>query len=488
MLVLMSILIPLAVGGAVWWLCRYFDLTNSYNEPMRVSAGEYVGYGVVIVLVAVLVTVFWGPSAARAQAAEGYKEFWNGSMTKAWVEETGCSRDGSCVHEYRCDHYTVWVTKSRQVLDYIDDKGNAHYRTEFYEEEEDRWHRCPYVTREFTYWLSDSLGRQWTVEEDIFAAQPQAWRAGQPIPTDVPWGVPDRWRTASDRIDSGNAEPVTKVNDYTNYILPSDSSLAKQYSSQIEDFEKAGLLPPNTVKLGESDMLFDMDTQAQKIQFVGVQANNNAWQAHLMQFNAALGMERQGDLHVVAIRASKINSPDDYLNALTAYWQNRFGKWGLPKNGIVLVLGISNDNRTIEWSRARTGMPEGNNEMLTGMQFRLKGVSFNPDVVFGAITAQPYAKKDGDMKVRYRHGSGILDIVMFKDHPFLRACMGCKDKGDNGSGYVFLKDSIPVSTGAKVGMFFIVFGISCVLWALAVFLNLPKRVIGALPDRYRRYR
>jgi hypothetical protein len=62
-------------------------------------------------------------------------------------------------------------------------------------------------------------------------------------------------------------------------------------------------------------------------------------------------------MHIVVVPASKVSNPDAYINALVAYWQSDeyFGKWGLPKNAIAVVLGVSDDASTISWARAKIG-------------------------------------------------------------------------------------------------------------------------------------
>jgi hypothetical protein len=74
-------------------------------------------------------------------------------------------------------------------------------------------------------------------------------------------------------------------------------------------------------------------------------------------------------------------------------------------------------------------------------------------------------------KVQYAHTSALLDQIVFNKSPFLRACMQCKTKGDSGTSFVYLKDSVPVSTGASVLMFFIVFFMALVGWGLALYFD-----------------
>lgn len=464
MLFIYAVLLALFIGAAPALLLNY------YKSYLQINWKEFSICGILVVLVALLTTVVWGPDVARAQAVAGYKEFWNGSIVAAKVEETTCTRDGSCVHTYRCDPYIVMVTKYRTVSDGVDSEGRPKTKTESYQEPETRYHSCPEATFEYTYWLEDNLGRgrgDLTIADHIFAAQPQEWRAGHGL-SNVPRGVPDRWLQSKQRLDAGDPEPVTKINEYDNYILASSDSLLKRYSADIEAYKAQALLPEHTQNL-KGKTLHDHDMQARKMSFVdtGV-ADQEKWQAALMQFNAALGTQLQGDMHVVVVPASQVDNPDAYINALMAYWQGPdFGKWGLAKNGIALVLGIDDSRQTVVWARAKTGMPVGNGEMLSALQFELGNTPFDPDAIFGHPLGQPYVNEAGKTKVKYvGQDSGLVGRIIFVDFPFARACMDCKDKEDSGTGYTYLESTIPVPFAAKVWMMVIVGFISGLLWAL----------------------
>lgn len=453
MFIFFSIFIPLLVGGTLTYLARKLNWGDRYSI-YRINTSEFTVSALVIILVGIMVTAVWGPSIARASESHGFHQFYNGSLVSAQVSHDACSRDGSCEHDYDCDPYIVAVQHT-----YTDSKGNIHSYTTY----ETRYHSCPYVTDEDTYTVTDSLGRTTTIANHIFQANPVAWRSGHGIPGGVEEGVPAEWANDRQRLAAGDAPPVTMENDYTNYILPSDSTL-KSFSANIRRYQTLGLIPPY---VQTKNPLYDYNTQARKVVVAGLTVPNLAvWQDRLMRFNAALGMERQGDLHLLIVPASKIGNPDDYTAAVRASWLNGLGKWGFPKNGIMVVLGVTDDGKTIQWARAKTGMPIGNGEMLTAISFQLQGKPFDPDVVLGKITGQVHGST-----VTYTHGKGLLDSIVFTQYPFLRACMNCKDKGDHGTSYVYLKSDIPVSGGAKVAMFFIVLAISLALWAVALFFN-----------------
>jgi hypothetical protein len=312
-----------------------------------------------------------------------------------------------------------------------------------------------------------------SIAEHIFAENPERYRSDEGLSDSVPRGVPPEWEAARIRLENGDPQPVTMTGDYVNYLLASPDSILKRYSEDVERYQKANLLPEHTANLKNGDILYDYNTRADKVSFVapGI-PNQEAWQDALMQFNAALGTELQGDMHVVVVKTSQIDNPDAYLNALMAYWQGpEFGKWGLAKNGIVLVLGLDDTGSTVEWARAKTGMPIGNGEMLAALQFKLPGEPFDPQGLFGHPTGTPYVNEKGKTKARYTHTDGAIEQIVFSEFPFARACMDCKDATDHGTSYTYLKSSIPVSTAAKVWMLVIVAFISIILWLL--FAGLP---------------
>lgn len=472
MVLFWSIFISFLVGGVVAFAANKLRLRNAYGEPLRITLPEFGATSLVVVIVAFLVVVMIGPNAARGHAASGYHQFLNGSVTRAWSQDTPCSRDGPCVHTYDCDAYTVTVVDQ----DAYTDKDGVYHAEQSHQET--RYHQCPEATDEFSYFFDTNLGRTVTIADHIYAANPQRWRSGEQLSSGVPRGEPERWVNGKQRLQAGDADPVTVVDDYTNFILPSQDGLTKQYSGSIDKYQGRGLLPAHTENLNSS-LLYDYGMRASKVQFLKVKPGNQAlWQERLMTFNAALGTERQGDLHIVVVPANQVSDSQDYINALTAYWQNSLGKWGFPKNGIALAIGLASDGKTIKWARAKTGMPIGNGELLAALSFKLPDQPFSVDTVLGQIKALPSDAKDGKPAVRYLHSDGLVDKIMFTDYPFKRACMQCKDKGDNGTSYVYLKDSIPVSSGAKIVMFFIVFCITLTLWALVLFLD----PLGAIKD------
>lgn len=454
MLTIMSIVAALIAGALVAWLAHTYDLQSYIGRPNRITAPEFVLGTVATIAVAMIVTMWIGPNLSRNSAINGYKEFYNGSVTQARVVPDRCEKDGSCSHTYVCD--TEYIYHPAQY------DSNGRQTSAAYTEVID--HHCPFATYELDYVLDDNLGRTITIGDNYFEANPQPWRGRRSIPGDVPREAPARWITAKQNVEAGMSDPVTGVFKYANFILASESDLYEEYSDNIAEYQKSGLLPKHTAKLGD-DVLYDHSMQATKLQAVGGLKVRNIpqWNDRLMRLNAALGSDLQGDMHVVLMPANKVSNPDDYIAALKSYWMS-LEKWSISKNGIILAIGVNSDGKTVEWSRAATGMPEGNGGMEEALKRRPKGVLFSPDVLFGNVSTGIY-KKDKKLKVKYDYSTtGLIGKTILVDFPYKRPCMKCEDAGDEGSGYVELKDLVPIKTGAKIFMFFIVLFLSLGIW------------------------
>ncbi len=389
-----------------------------------------------------------GLSAVQNGKVGGYHQFLNGSLVSADVVSFDCyeSKSGSnCENTFQCDSYRVEV---EDTPTYKKDGSIAHRNYHY----ETRYQTCPIATQEFSYTVTDNFGNPpYIIASHVFAASPQQKRSDEdgdtrPIPGDVARGVPPRWQRLHDAIAAGDAPPVTVRATYDNYILGSESTILKQYSGDIDRLLKAKLLPAHTVHV--DNPIYD-NFKADKMVFVGMTppANAAAWQDALMRNNAPLGIQRQGDMHVVVLKASSLSgivSFEGYLNAFKAYSLNRLGKNALAKNGIILVLAVDDSASTIEWAGAATGMPVGNGEMLQALQLELTNTPFDVSKVFGTTTAS-ITVVGGKKKPVYTLGDGIVPRIVMVEHPFKRACMGCEGKEDKGQqGFVYLKTEIPL--------------------------------------------
>jgi hypothetical protein len=375
-------------------------------------------------------------SISKEHAVGGYHQYLNGSIVSADMEHFKCTRDGPCDHEYSCDYY--YTTEY-----YTDSDGNTHSREELH------WHHCPYASEEFSYMVTDTFGNTYDLGDHFFAEKPLPWKRNKSVPTDVPRGVPARWQHAHDSLKRGDSDPVTVQGEYKNFILSSEDTILKAASSNIAQLRKARLLPDHTKNIQSP---IHQQYLADKVSFVGFTPSNPAaWQDALMHFDAGLGMTRQGDMHIVAIKASGIPasiSPEDYMNALKAYWLNSLGKNALAKNGIALVLAVNDSASQVEWAKAATGMPIGNGVMLQRLSSQLSGLPFTPPAILGSTTARVDPTTH---KVTYTPGSGRAAQIVMQEFPFVRACMECKDKNEKGQhSFVDLSDQIPLSTSGRV--------------------------------------
>jgi hypothetical protein len=421
----------------------------------------WIEYGIVMAIISFIAapgSVWVGWQAAKQNQITFY-EYWNGWEMHASREDTRCTRDGSCHWEYDCDPYQVSYSCN------CDDKGDncqTCYRTEY--------HSCPYVDHEIAYYVETSIGN-YVIGEHRFPIDPQEhrWRSGHYIPEGVienaGVGDPPFWTEAKKRLDAGTPGPATARKPYPNFILASEQSILKQYSGDIEDFIKKGLLP--TFQETVYDFYF-----SRKVYCVGFRPDQlEDWVKKLDYFNAALGSGLQGDLHIVLVKSKIVEqNPDAYTLSLKAYWQDvkRLGKGAMSKNAIVVVC--LTDGQKITWARSFTGMPLGNEQMLTAIDSRLRGADLNPGVVIGDVRA-----KNNSALEKEGRGAGILQSIVFglsdRSTKFRRVSMSAKDKWDMGSGFLYLLSEIKPSPTQEILIFIGTFLFCSLGWLVAIFVG-----------------
>ncbi|MFZ1258669.1 MAG: hypothetical protein WAQ25_04330 [Candidatus Saccharimonas sp.] len=434
-------------SAAAWWLKNKRDDRQITNAEFAVSTAA-------ILLLIIPLSTWIGSKIAVDQAISGYREYYNGSLVSYHTETIACKRDGNCVHEYSCDPYIVMVPKTRTVSD------GKKSRTETYYVPETRYHDCPYATQETTYTLKDTLGGTHVIGSHWLDQSPAEWRQGKSIPAGLPRGIPEQWTSARVNIDAGDPDGVTKLHEYDNYLLASDETVLKQYSDKVADYRARGLLPEFT-KNQLTDPIYRF-YQADKVVLVDLTvANAHAWQNAMARVNARFGSTRQGDLHMVAVPAEKISNAREYINTLVAYWQDAetYGKYALAKNAVVVVVGVDSSG-TVAWSDAKTGIPEGNGAMLEALA-NLRGRTFEPKTLLGWPTYNTGTRQ-------YVSSTGTIENIIIDQYPYLRPCMNCTDKGDQGTGYVYLKAAVKVPTGGKIAISIVIAVLSTLLfWVMA---------------------
>lgn len=385
-----------------------------------------------------------------------FNEYWNGFETAAYKKDVTCVRDGSCVHTYDCDPYKVLVTKTRTVSD-----GKGGTTTETYTEWETRYHQCPYSTQETSYYV-DSTIDTFTIAKSLMTGD--QYRAGRSIPggkqTD-----PVAWLEAKDRVESNQPGPVTAVKNYKNFILASQDEFYAKYSDQIDTLKEKGLIRPPAQGVHSvyyADKAYNFGSKLAPDAFIKLK-NDVAY------LNGAVGGELQGDLHVVFTSADVEVGKDDYLNTLMAYWQSEeMERNAISKNAIVVVMGISADGKTVEWAKAETGMPVGNEGMAVAIASAFKDVPVDDKL----IGRPSYDIGSGAVK----HSEGMLETILWGDNGFERVSMSSNDEDDNGTGYDYLLAGINPEGWALFFIGFVNFILAAGMVTLVTWLILSRKI------------
>lgn len=374
-----------------------------------------------------------GSEIAKDQAST-FNEYWNGFETAALKSERTCSYNGSCFHTYDCDPYQVPVTHYRSVSD-----GKGGTRQEPYIVMETRYNSCPYSKQETSYYV-DSTVDKFTIASNVMTGE-----EFRPYERRIPGGrqgAPALWSEAKARIESGKAGPVTAVKTYMNYILASQKDLLSDYSNKIEEYKAQGLLPAPAKGVYSA-------YQANKAYKVG-NANVPGFGDYLTDvayLNGAVGDDLHGDLHVIFAPADVSGGKTDYMNAVLAYWQSaEHGRDALSKNAIIVVIGVSSDGSKAEWVVSATGMPMGNEAMMTQITSDMSGKKMDRQLLGRPV----FNPKDET----FTSSNGALEHILWGENKFERVSMSAKDTSDKGSGFLYLRDELKPTGWA---LFFIAF-------------------------------
>lgn len=351
-----------------------------------------------------------------------FKEMWNGFELAAESKTVTCVIDGSCHHTYKCDPYTVTVHKTRTVKD-----SNGNNQTEHYTEQETKYKSCPYSKEETSFWVTTTLDDV-SYGDRLMTGEPYRW--GKRIPGGQAQ-VPVEWISAKDRINAGKPHGITEVHKYKNFILASNDEIFKKNPELIEDLMRDNLLPglASTTQMGFTNKFHAVEVNAP-----------DSFSVDVANLNGAMAMDKKfGDLRVVAIDSDRAGSPDDYTNALSAYWSSveHFGKNALPKNAVVVVMGVSSDDKTVEWARSFTGMPMGNEGFMQAVSSQIKDVPFDSDLL-----GRPHITKDQSVV----KSGGVLEEVLWNSaNGFQRVSMS--GDGIESAGFLYLGSSVTPTTG-----------------------------------------
>lgn len=465
-----TILVSVIISAITGLIAKF--IVDKMNVVYEITWKEYIIVMLVISFLAAPGSVWTGWELAKRNKMT-FNEFWGGWETAVSTERIDCYRDGPCRWEYDCDSYIVMVDCNCRTV--TSGSGKNQTSTTVCDKcPETRWHSCPYVDYEINYEVNTTLG-DFTIDTHRFPDNPQQhrWRESESIPSRIidqaGTGKPQFWAEAEKRLNINEPGPVTVRKPYINYIYASEQTILREYSAEIEDFQKKGLLPDFQKNIHSF-------YYANKAYFIGVNPEDRSrWFETLSYFNAALGSRLEGDLHLVITNNKDIvANPDNYTLALKAYWQNTeiHGKDTLSKNAIVVVCIVEGEK--ITWARSFTGMPIGNEMMMTKIDACLRGADFKPETVIGNLKARWTKKKKG---------AGILEDIIFglsdKSTRFKRISMSAKDVNDEGTGFMYLISEIQPTSLQKILIYIFTFFFCGIGWVLAI-------MIGERPRHTRR--
>lgn len=462
-MMILSMIITILIG-----LITKVILDKSKNEN-KITIFEFLITSLICCFLITPLVIKVGWEIAKNNKIQFY-EYYNGWETNTEIYETVCHKNGSCRHTYDCDpHQVAYSCNCRQSCSGSGSRQSCSqscdtcYRTEY--------DNCPYVDKEYDYSVNTTLG-SYEIDTHRFPKNPQdhRWRESEDIPESVienaGVGAPQFWIEVDNRIKDGKPGWMTKIYPYKNFIYASEKNILKQYSGEIQKYKTLGVLP--SLSVGVRDFYY-----ADKVYFVGFTTpDKNIWNERLGNLNSAVGSELQGDIHLVLVNSPKVTNPDEYVIALKSYWQNPiyFGKNSLPKNSIGVVLGT--DGKTVTWARGFTGMPLGNEELVTDI-YSLKGSDFNSMNILGNV--KRVKGKGGYDTI---HTLGLLENIIYgyknKANKFKRVSMEKKDKWDNGSGFVYLMNEIEPDNSTMIGCLILSVILSIIGWVIVAMVDLDS--------------
>lgn len=474
-----SLILETVISTAIIGLIVRYAMIR-FSAKGEITWNEYATAMAVITVVLAPLVAWIGMQIAISNNVT-FNQYLNGYEQRTLWQKITCERDGSCEYDYDCDPYEVPVTYECNCYS---DKNGEHCST--CTRMETRYHHCPYVTEEWTFVIQTSLD-EYTIAAHVFPDHPDQhrWRSYEPVPqyiiNQAGVGIPSFWASADTRIRAHRPGPVTKRGSYPNYILASDLTILKQYSNAIEELKKQNLLPNISIDVHDYYM-------ANKVHFVGVRPEQNGtteaqWQTTVMYFNEELGPKLYGDLHLVLVGDPKIvDRPDEYSQALKAYWQNRkvWNDNALMKNAIVVIVG-TRDGKTISWVRATTGMPLGNESMIEYLDSINHG-PLTPEFLLGNLPEQfhPDISKGPHIGL---DTTGAIKRIVFgldsSDTKFRRVSMSGKSaNGGIGAGYLYLKNELRPTSSQEHWILFFSILFSSIIWVVAAFTDIdPKHYI-----------
>lgn len=453
-LALVSSVAFLAAGLLVKWLADHRGGRAMRRDRPEVTPREYASGAAIGVALCFFVS--WVGYSLVISSATNYEEFINGWETSAYVSDTKCVRNGSCRWCYDCDPYIESYSCNCSTSSKGTRSCSTCYRT--------KYHSCPYASFEREFGVNTTIGG-FTYATGVMPPNPQAnrFRALVAIPDSVIASAgtmpPQAWVDAKRRIEMQQPAPATKKAVYKNYILASDRTLMKTYSSDIATYKSAGLLPPIPSAVNRY-------TSTRALFVGGSTKDTAAWIKGVEYLNGAFGNELRGTIFLVVFDALKIPNIDRYTLALKAYWQSKevFDSAALPKNALVLVIGTK-DWATVDSSRAFTGMPIGNEGTTVALRSMLQGRPLQVESLIGnavSLTGVPVKYHTATMEPLV--GAILWGKAGDPTTRFRRVSMSGRS---GGPGFLYLKGEISPKPWQSALIFVLAMLLSGIFWYIA---------------------
>lgn len=272
-------------------------------------------------------------------------------------------------------------------------------------------------------------------------------RFGGRFDVDVP-----EWQRAKQLEGVGKPPGGTRKQEYDNSYLAASFSLRKAYAGDIDLYKGRELLGPHTQNY--LDPIVE-GFKARKVVFRGFEKlhNEEALQDGLTNFNGQLGSKFDGDIHVFVVPSSKVGYGESYkfATALLAHWERDFGKHGLAENAMTVVMGVNDTQTTIDWAKAITGLPQGNEGLVDALSYRLNGQPFTAEALFGQVTLV-----DGKITGKTE---GLIERLALTEYPFESQCANC-----GITGFLYLSSEISISVWAGISIVLAVLVVAVAVW------------------------
>jgi len=248
--------------------------------------------------------------------------------------------------------------------------------------------------------------------------------------------IPAEWKAMDTTLKQARPYVATVYHDYVNWVfVTAESNNFVATSSKVKQYEAAGLLPAVNLlysRFGTGNVALHQDYDF--VQFRGGlnPANKQVWQDAAGIYALKLGPEIQGSLVLWFVPAKSVDDPDSLILAGKAYLSDN-AKWGFnmaPKNLVLIMCGVSEDQVKINFCRMETGMPSGNINIRATID-KVANVPFTPQGVFGTMKTEAKVDANGFYKTSIEFPSetdGFMQLLFAKDgQGFVRVKMQSLD-------------------------------------------------------------